>query len=61
MTLSKLVASSQTADSSSIKDEDFDPHSLVGESSLAVGKNASLTLGPNALTILGMYLLSRCR
>lgn len=55
MTFGKLVGSSVTADDSSLKEEEFDPHSLVGESSLAVGKNASLTLGPDSVTVLGMF------
>lgn len=56
MTFGKLVGSSSAAEVSSVKEQEFDPHSLVGESSLAVGKNASLTLGPAALTVLGTFL-----
>lgn len=55
MTFGKFVGGSSAADDSSIKEEEFDPHSLVGESSLAVGKNASLTLGPDSLTVLGTF------
>ncbi|KAK2760723.1 sphinganine kinase lcb4 [Arachnomyces sp. PD_36] len=54
MTFGKFVGSSVSADAaSSLKEEEeFDPHCLVGESSLAVGKNASLTLGPESVTVL---------